>query len=180
MGLNQPRVARASKLVTSQRLLLVVVALALAAYAASTWYTRHMLSRVNDATDAFAAESVYGLANISAARETLWKVDSLLHREVQHSTDLDLKTQVDELRSELGTEGDRLVGERPERDDLGRSREHFLLHDSGGSDGAASTRRGRSRPLSEVRRRLVRGWPGFGILGRSLDPRSSPARRVRS
>ncbi len=121
MGSNQRRVGRASRLVTSQRLLLVVVALALAAYAASTWYTRHMWNRVNEATDTFAAESVYGLANISAARETLWKVDSLLHREVQHSSFLDLKTQVDELRSELGTDGDRLVGERPEREDLGKA-----------------------------------------------------------
>ena len=121
MASNQRRAGRASTLVTSQRLLLVVVGLALAAYAASTGYTRHMWNRVNDATDKFAAESVYGLANISATRETLWKVDAVLHREIQRSGDLDLKTQVDELRSELGTDGDRLVGERPERDDLGKA-----------------------------------------------------------
>jgi PAS domain S-box-containing protein len=121
MGSNQKPGGRASALVTSQRLLLVVVALVLAAYAASTWYTRHMWDRVNDAIDTFAAENVYGLASISATRETLLKVDSLLHREVQHSGDLDLKTQVDELRSELGTEGDRLVGEHPEREGLGKA-----------------------------------------------------------
>jgi PAS domain S-box-containing protein len=121
MGANQQRIGRGSTLVTSQWLLLVVVALALAAYAASTWYTRHMWNRVNDATDTFAAESVYGVANISAARKTLWKVDSLLHREVEHSEDLDLKAQVDELRSELGTEGERLVGDHPERADLGKA-----------------------------------------------------------
>jgi PAS domain S-box-containing protein len=121
MGSNQQRAGGASTLVTSQRLLVVVVALVLAAYAASAWYTRHMWTQVNVATDTFAAERVYGLASISAARETLWKVDSLLHREVQHSSDLDLKNQVDELRSELGTDGDRLVGERPERNDLGKA-----------------------------------------------------------
>jgi PAS domain S-box-containing protein len=121
MGSKQKPGGRASALATSQRLLLVVVALALAAYAASTWYTRHMWSRVDDATDAFAAETVYGLANISATRETLWKVDSVLHREAQPSGDLDLKTQVDELRSELDVDGDRLVAERPERDDLGKA-----------------------------------------------------------
>jgi PAS domain S-box-containing protein len=119
MGSNQKPGRRASALVKSQRLLLVVVALALAAYAASTAYTRHMWNRVNEATDAFAAESVYGLANISAARENVWKVDSLLQREVQHSSDLDLKGQLEELRTELGIDGERLVGERPERDDLG-------------------------------------------------------------
>jgi hypothetical protein len=136
MGANQQRIGRGSTLVTSQWLLLVVVALALAAYAASTWYTRHMWNRVNDATDTFAVESVYGVANISAARETLWKVDALLHREIVQSDDLDLKTQVDELRSELGTEGDRLVGDRPERAEGGAVQ--FWVTDTGAGFDAES------------------------------------------
>ena len=121
MRSNQQRFGGASTLVTSQWQLLVVVSLALAAYAASTWYARHMWSRVNEATDTFAAESVYGVANISAARETLWKVDALLHREVQRSEDVDLNTQVEGLRSALGSDGERLVGARPDREDLGHA-----------------------------------------------------------
>ncbi len=56
MIFGQQRAAPESSLRTSQRVLLVIVALALGGYGVSTWFARDMWDRVNTATDKFASE----------------------------------------------------------------------------------------------------------------------------
>jgi PAS domain S-box-containing protein len=109
MGFQQ-RAADDSSLQGSQRLLLVIVALALAAYAASTWFARHMWERVNSTTDRFASESVYKLRRIAEARDALSKAEALLRREAQNPDDPQLKREVERLRAELDADREGIEG----------------------------------------------------------------------